>query len=157
MRNMEIDNILEYIEEEKLKESKLNFEQIQSLKYEIMGRVMAEEVNIFNAYTGSVETTRLFDAIVRTVALRYIRFITPESQPLFNIRNEYMGFISNGKVKNLKKEKESLRNKQRILTFLTGTGAFVVGLTAPIISTIAFIVAIMAFGGMTYISMKELI
>lgn len=156
MRNMGVDNILEDIEEEESKGSKLNFEQIQSLKYEIMGRVMAEKVNIFNAYTGSVETTNLFDAIMKVVALGYIRFITPDSQPLFNIRNEYMGFISNGKVRNLKREKENLRSTQRILTILTGIGAFVVGLTAPIISTIAFIVAIMAFGGTTYIYMKEL-
>lgn len=160
MRKMEEINILDEIKlsDEKLNElsgSKLSYDQIQALKYELIGRILTEKVNILDTYTGRIQTTHLFDAIVKMAALSDVYLITPDRQPLFNIRNEYMGFIFDGKVINIKKEKNSRKNRKMILFGLTSLGAFVVGLTAPIISVIAFIVALTAFGYSAYLSIKE--
>lgn len=98
----------------------LNPEQIESLKYEAIGRGLTQRINVLHAESGVVVTTDFFDALLVTSVSRFTTrdffIITPEIQPLYNIQNEYIGFLYYGKVRNLKKEKRMSKNVRAILS-----------------------------------------
>jgi len=137
----------------------LSPEQIEHVKYEAVGRALTKKVNILNAESGRIITTDFFDGLLMTTVSRFSSrdafIITPDIQPLFNIKNEYMGFLDFGKIRNLKKEKQRAKNIRRVLSATTAIMAFIVGFTAPFISTIAFIIGLMAFGGLNLVIGRE--
>lgn len=138
---------------DELKESgvvTLNPKQIENLKYEAIGRGLTQKTNVLHAESGAVVTTDFFDALLVTSVSRFTTrdffIITPEVQPLYNIQNEYMGFLYYGKVRNLKKEKRRFKNIRAILLAIAMVSIFFVGFKTSFFITIMAVIAVISFG-----------
>lgn len=150
-----INDIGTSIAEERLEELtrlgvKLTPEQIESIKYEAIGRGLTKKTNMLHADSGVIVSTDFFDALLATsiseFTTRDFFIITPDIQPLYNIQNEYMGFLFYGKMRNLKKEKRRSKNKRAILTIVSMIAMFAIGFQASFFIIILCIIALASFG-----------
>jgi ABC-type antimicrobial peptide transport system permease subunit len=151
-----MDLVNEAVVEKRLDELKesgvvLSPEQIEHLKYEIIGRALTQKTRVLHAESGTVVMADLCNALlVASVAQATTRdffIINPQVQPLYNIRNEYMGFSYYGKVRNLKKEKRRFKNIRTILSAITMVSMFIIGFKTSFFVIIVAIVAVLSFGG----------
>lgn len=136
-------------------EAKLTDEQVETLKYEVIGRALMDEVNIFDAFNGRIRTISLFEAMLLTLATRDAYIITSSVQPLFDINNKYMGFADNGKIRNLKKEWRFRKIKREISWAIGLLMAFIIGLNAPVKITLLFLIFVAATGYSYYLIIGE--
>lgn len=142
---------------EQLRESgvMLSPEQIENLKYEAIGRGLTQKTDVLHADNGAVITTDFFEALLVTSVSQFTTrdffIITPEIQPLYNVQNEYMGFLYYGKVRNLKKEKRRFKNVRTILSAVAMISLFVIGFKASFFITIMSIIALVSFGYSSFI------
>ncbi len=150
-----INDMGEDVAKERLEElarlgAKLSPEQIESLKYEAIGRGLTKKINVLHAESGTVVSTDFFDALLSATLSDYttrdIFIITPDVQPLYNIQNEYMGFLFYGKMRNLKKEKRKSKNKRTILSIISMISMFTIGFNASFFIIIVCIIALASFG-----------
>lgn len=125
-------------------------EESESVMYNSIGRALTQDINVLHAESGKIMTAPFFEALLVTYVsaftYRDLFIITPDVQPLYNIKNEYMGLICYGKIRNLKKEKRRYKNIRSILSIISMAAAFIIGFFAPIFVTIVFIIAMISFG-----------
>lgn len=143
-------------DENKLNESnELSQEDLDGTSYEMIGRILMREINMIYAENGNIVSTNFVEAILITsISLSRDAFIiTPEVQPLYNIKNEYMGLLYYGKIRNIKKEKKIKKIKKNVSFGIAMLMAFIIGFKAPIIVAGAFVVFIVVWGYSNYISL----
>lgn len=137
---------------DELKESGvvLSAEQIENVKFEAIGRALTKKTDVLHAESGTVITTDYFEALLTMAISRFSTgdffIITPEIQPLYNIQNEYIGFLYYDKVRNLKKEKRRSKNIRAILSVITFISMFVIGLNSSFFIIMMTIIAVISFG-----------
>lgn len=148
----DIGNVAAQERLEELKELgvRLSPEQIECLKYEAIGRGLTQKTNVLHAESGEIVTTDFFDALLVTTVsqstTKDIFIINRGVQPLYNIQNEYMGFLFYGTIRNLKKEKRRTKNIRNILSIIAMVSMFVIGFKASLFITMISIIAVITFG-----------
>ncbi len=140
---------------EKLKEEGMSEEQIQFIRYGLIGRTLASDVDIFNVENGESSIVPLFQAMLMIYMSKNVRIVTPNVRPVYNNQNKYMGFIENGKVIDVKKENKIRKIKRNFARFVGILAAFFLGLNASINITIIFIVFVIAWGYWEYDYIKD--
>lgn len=154
VKKMDLINEID-VNQEKLDELRdlgieLSPEQRECIKYEAIGRALSKKTNVLHAESGAVVTTDFFDALLVTsvsqLTTRDFFLISPEVQPLYNIQNEYMGFLFYGKIRNLKKEKKRRKKIREILNIIAMVAMFTIGFIASFPIIIVSIIALVTFG-----------
>lgn len=147
MNDIEIQKGLNELEESGVV---LSPEQIERLKYEAVGRGLTQKTNVLHAVTGAVVTTDFYDALLVTSVARFTTrdffIITSDIQPMYNIRNEYIGFSYYGKMRNLKKEKRRFKNIRAALLAVAMVSISITGAKSSFFITIMALIAVLSFG-----------
>lgn len=77
---------------------------------------------------------------------RNVFIITPDTQPLYDVDNKYMGFLFLGKIRDFKKEKNRVKNMRKILTIVAMISMFIIGYKASFFIIIVSIIALISSG-----------
>lgn len=147
-----VDDVVVQKRLDELKESGivLSPEQMESLKYEIIGRVLTQNTNVLHAESGAIVAADFYEALLVTSVARFTTrdffIINTQVQPLYNIRNKYIGFSYYGKIRNIKKEKRRFKTIRAALLAVAMVSISITGIRSSFFITIMVLIAVLSFG-----------